>query len=122
MSTTSDNKRLAKNTILLYGRTLLVMLITLYTSRVVLNALGVNDYGISNIVGGFVGFFSIISGTLIATTQRYLNFELGKKDNSQPQKVFGASMCIHVLLALILFIVLESFGLWFLNNRCKRSF
>lgn len=117
MSTTSDNKRLAKNTILLYGRTLLVMLITLYTSRVVLNALGVNDYGISNIVGGFVGFFSIISGTLIATTQRYLNFELGKKDNSQPQKVFGASMCIHVLLALILFIVLESFGLWFLNNR-----
>lgn len=117
MSTTSDNKRLAKNTILLYGRTLLVMLITLYTSRVVLNALGVNDYGISNIVGGFVGFFSIISGTLIATTQRYLNFELGKKVNSQPQKVFGASMCIHVLLALILFVVLESFGLWFLNNR-----
>ena len=117
MSTASDSKRLAKNTILLYGRTLLVMLITLYTSRVVINALGVDDYGISNIVGGFVGFFSIISGTLVATTQRYLNFELGKTDGAQPQKIFGASMCIHILLAIILLVVLESAGFWFLNSR-----
>lgn len=117
MSTASDSKRLAKNTTLLYVRTLLVMLISLYTSRVVLNALGVDDYGISNIVGGFVGFFSIISGTLVATTQRYLNFELGKAENADPKKVFGASMCIHVFLVLVLLLILESIGLWFLNHK-----
>lgn len=117
MSTASDGKRLTKNTILLYGRTLLVMLISLYTSRVVLKALGVDDYGINNVVGGFVGFFSLMSGTLVATTQRYLNFELGKSRDSNPKKVFGASMCIHIVLALFLLVALESVGLWFLNNK-----
>lgn len=117
MTTASDSKRLTKNTILLYARTLVVMLISLYTSRVVLNALGVDDYGINNVVGGFVSLFSIISGTLVATTQRYLNFELGKNSDSNPKKVFGASMCIHIVLALFLLVVLESVGLWFLNNK-----
>ena len=72
MGTQSDNKRLAKNTLLLYGRTFIMMLIGFYTSRVILNALGIENYGINNVVGGFVAMFSIVSGTLTATTQRYI--------------------------------------------------
>lgn len=117
MSTKSSSKRLAKNTILLYARSLFVMVIGLFTSRVVLKALGVDDYGTYNIVGGFVSFFGLLSGTLVATTQRYLNFELGKGDGSNPKKIFGAAMCIHIALALILFVLLESVGLWFLNYK-----
>lgn len=74
-----NSKRIAKNTLLLYGRMLLMMLVSLYTSRVVLNALGVEDYGIYNVVGGVVAMFSVISGSLSAAISRFLTFELGKK-------------------------------------------
>lgn len=114
----SDSKRLAKNTMLLYMRTFLIMIISLFTSRIILNVLGVEDYGIYDIVGGFVSMFSIISGTLVATTQRYLNIEFGK-DNGDPKKYFGIAMNIHFVLAIILFLLLESFGLWFLNTNLQ---
>lgn len=84
----ANNKRIAKNTLLLYGRMLLMMLVSLYTSRVVLNALGVEDYGIYNVVGGVVAMFSVISGSLSAAISRFLTFELGKKDIVQLKKVF----------------------------------
>ena len=119
---TSDSKRLAKNTLLLYMRTLLIMAITLYTSRVILDTLGIEDYGVYQIVGGFVSFFSIISGTLIATTQRYLTFELGKQEKSDPKLIFGAAMTIHFVLVIILFLLLESIGLWFLNHKLNIPF
>lgn len=112
---TSNKKRLAKNTLLLYVRTMLVLFIGLFTSRVILNTLGVENYGIYNVVGGFVSMFSIISHTLTSTTQRFLNFELGKKENSRSQYVFGASMTIHILISLVLVLLLETVGLWFLN-------
>ena len=113
----SNSKRLAKNTVLLYMRTFFVMIIGLFTSRVILQTLGVEDYGTYTIVGGFVSFFSIISGTLVSTTQRFITFELGKGDGANTQKVFGAAMAIHVALAIILLILFETIGLWFLN--CK---
>ena len=80
MNEIADKKRLAKNTIYLYIRTLVVMLITLYTSRVVLQALGASDFGIYNVVGGVVIMFSFISGALATATQRFLSFALGKND------------------------------------------
>lgn len=113
----SDNKRLAKNTLLLYVRSFLVMIVGLYTSRLVIKALGVDDYGVFNIVGGFVVFFSIISGTLVATTQRFITVELGKNDSSNPRKIFSAAMAIHILLAVILLLLFETVGLWFLNYK-----
>ena len=78
--TQSNNKRIAKNTLLLYGRMLLIMAVSLYTSRVVLNTLGVEDYGIYNVVGSVVTMFAFLNGALITSTQRYLTVELGKGD------------------------------------------
>ncbi len=112
---TSSGKRLAKNTLLLYLRTLLVMAIGLYTSRVVLSTLGVENYGIYNVIGGFVSLFTIAGGTLISATQRFLNYELGKKHDSNPNKVFCTAMGIHMMLSAFLLLLFETFGLWFLN-------
>ena len=105
---TNSHKRLAQNTLMLYGRTILIMFIGLFTARIILNVLGINNYGIYNIVGGFVSLFSIVSHTLTSTTQRFLNFELGKKDQRHSQKVFGAAMTIHVVLSIVLIILFET--------------
>lgn len=109
------NRRIAQNTVLLYVRTFFILIISLYTSRVVINTLGIEDYGIYNVVGGFVAMFSIISATLTGTTQRYLTFELGKVENEKSQEVFGAALNIHIGLALLLLLLLETIGLWFIN-------
>ena len=116
MSQASNNKRIAKNTLFLYIRTLLVMVISIFTSRIVLDILGIEDYGIYNVVGGFVSMFSVLGGTLTAASQRFLSFELGK-ETPQIRKVFSTTVCIHIVIALLIFIVLESVGLWFLNNK-----
>ena len=121
METTSSKRRLVKNTSVLYARTLITMVISLFTSRVILQNLGVEDYGIYTVVGGFVSMFAIISSTLTGTTQRYLTYEIGKKENSDPQRVFGISMNIHILLSIIIVLLLETFGLWFLNNKLNIS-
>ena len=113
--TASSSKRLAKNTLLLYLRTLLVMAISLYTSRVILVTLGIDNYGIYNVIGGFVSMFSLAGGTLVSATQRFLNFEIGKKEYSDPNKVFCTSMCIHLILSAILLLLFETIGLWYLN-------
>jgi O-antigen/teichoic acid export membrane protein len=91
------------------------MIIGLYTSRLVLNILGVDDYGIYTIVGGFVAFFSIISGSLVATTQRFITVELGKVGDSNPRKIFSAAMTIHIILASVLLLLFETVGLYVLN-------
>lgn len=115
MESRSDSKRLAKNTLLLYGRTLIMMFIGFYTSRVILNALGIENYGINNVVSGFIAMFSIVSGTLTATTQRYLTCEIGK-ENGNPKKMFGVAMNIHIILAMILFVLFETIGVYLLNH------
>lgn len=113
----SNKKRLAKNTILLYIRTLITLAVGLFTARVIINALGVSDYGIYNIVGGFVSLFSILGGVLISATQRYMNFELGKKEQARSYEVFGAAIGINLGISIFLLVVLETFGLWFLNYK-----
>ena len=112
-----NTKRIAKNTLMLYGRMLFGMLVSLYTSRVVLNALGAEDYGIYNVVGGFVVMFSLISSSLSSSVSRFLTFELGKGNMQRLKDVFSTSLLIHVALACIVLVAAESVGLWFVNNR-----
>lgn len=112
-----SNKRLAKNTMTLYVRTLVIMGVSLFTSRIILQTLGIDNYGIYNIVGGFVALFGIVSNTLVSTTQRYLTFEIGKDNAGNVTKVFSASMNVHLILAGILILLFETIGLWFLNYK-----
>ena len=112
----SNNKRIAKNTLLLYLRTLFTLIINLYASRVVLNALGVEDFGIYNVVGGVVGMFTLISGSMTTATQRFIAFELGKKDGDS-NHVFSATLTIHIAIAAIVVLLGESLGLWFINEK-----
>lgn len=111
-----NNKRIAKNTCFLYLRTLLVMAVTIYTSRIILDVLGVNDYGIYNVVGGFVAMFSVLSGTLTAASQRFIAYELGR-EKPEIRKVFSTTITIHFALAVIILVLLESLGVWFLNYK-----
>lgn len=118
MSDYSDNnKRLVKNTTLLYFRMLLTMGITLYTSRVVLRALGVEDYGIYDLVGGLVALFSVISSTLSVAINRFITYELGAGNQDKLNKVFSTSINIQILVILILIITSETLGLWYLNHK-----
>lgn len=117
MNTTANNRRIAKNTIILYLRMILLMLVSLYTSRVILSALGIEDYGIYNVVGGVVAMFGFINGAMATGTQRYLTFELGRKNYSRLRSVFITSVNIHLLIAFVVIILAETVGLWFLNNK-----
>ena len=114
--TIQDSKRIATNTFLLYLRMLFIMVVNLYTSRIVLATLGVEDYGIYNVVGGFVTMFTFISGAMTTATQRFISFEIGKKDFGKIQTVFSTAVIIHLILAGIIFLVAEIFGIWFLNK------
>jgi O-antigen/teichoic acid export membrane protein len=98
MPTSSNTSRIAKNTLLLYFRMLLTMGVTLYTSRVILNALGIEDYGIYNVVGGVVAMFGILSGSLSSAISRFITFELGKGDLDKLKRIFCTSVNIQVIL------------------------
>lgn len=113
----SANKRIAINTGMLYFRMLFTMGVTLYTSRVVLNALGIEDFGIYNVVGGIVIMFSFLNSAMGASTSRFLIFELGKKDYKQLKKVFSATLSGHIAIAFVIFILAETIGLWFLTHK-----
>lgn len=112
----SSNKQIIRNSIFLYIRMLLVMTVTLYTSRVVLEVLGVTDYGIYSIVGGVIVIFTFINQAMATATQRYITFELGKK-NGNVSDVLSASIVIHFIMAIIIIIMGETVGLWFINNQ-----
>ena len=112
-----DNKKIAKNTLFLYFRMMLLIAINLYASRLVLKLLGVEDYGIYNIVGGVVNMFTFMGGAMTAATQRYLNYYLGQNDIVNLQRVFNASIRIHVIAALFVVLLCESIGIWFLYNK-----
>jgi O-antigen/teichoic acid export membrane protein len=118
-STSANNKRIAKNTMFLYIRMGVSMLVGLYTSRIVLNALGVENYGIYNIVGSFIVAFTFISGPLGTATQRFLNFELGKGPDGRLNKVFNLSFYTYVVLSILLLCVIEIAGIWFLNHKMQ---
>jgi O-antigen/teichoic acid export membrane protein len=117
LSSTENNKRIAKNTLMLYFRMLLIMGVSLYTVRIVLNTLGVEDYGIYNVVGGIVVMFSFLSNTMASASQRFFAFELGRKDYDQLKKTFSMTVTIYLIIAVIILILAETLGLWFLNTQ-----
>lgn len=112
-----NNKRIAKNTLLLYFRMLLTMLISLYTVRIVLNVLGIIDYGIFNVVGGVVIMFSFLSNSMATASQRFFAFDLGRNDTKQLKCTFSMTVIIYALIAIIILFFAETLGLWFLNNQ-----
>lgn len=105
---------IARNTLMLYIRMVLVMAINLFTSRIILQALGVTDYGIYNAIGGVVVFFSFLSGPLSSATRRFLNFELGVNNIEKAKIVFSTSVFIHILLAILVLVLAETVGVWLL--------
>ena len=113
----SNTKRIAKNTLMLYFRQILIMLVSLYTVRVVLNTLGAEDYGIYNVVAGVVTMFSFLSGGMAAASQRYFSFDLGKGNFEQLKKTFSMSLTIYFMLAVIIVFLAETLGLWFVCNK-----
>lgn len=113
----STNKKIAKNAVFLYIRSLLTLAISLYTSRIVLRVLGVEDFGIYNVVGGIVSMFSFLSGTISGVTQRYLTYELGTGNTEKLKKVFNTAMAIHAGIASLIIILAETIGLWFVLNK-----
>lgn len=114
-NTSANNKRIAKNTLLLYFRMLFMMAVSLYTSRVVLNALGVEDFGIYNVVGGVVAMFSMLSGSLSAAITRFITYELGTGNQENLRKIFSSSVTIQIGFALLIILLAEAVGVWFLN-------
>ena len=113
----TQNKTIAKNTALLYVRMGISMLVGLYTSRVILQVLGVTDYGIYSSVGGLVGFVTFINGALSNGTSRFLVFGLGEGDKNKLKDTFSTCFWVHCLLALALALIIEPVGLWFLHHK-----
>lgn len=117
MSNISDNnKRIAKNTLLLYGRMAIMLIVGLFTSRVVLAALGIRDYGIYNVVGGVVSLFAVLTGAMSVTTSRFLTYALGEGNKRKLSITFSTSVNIHILLGVGIAILMEALGVWFLNT------
>lgn len=112
---TENTKRIAKNTLFLYGRMIFGMIVALYTSRLILNALGVEDFGINNVVGGFVAMFSLISSALTSSISRFITFELGRNNQAALKQVFSTSLLIQISLSAVVLLVAETIGLWFVN-------
>lgn len=113
----SDNKRIAKNTLMLYARMGITLLVGLYTSRLVLEALGENDYGIYSVVGGIIIILSFLNSSLSGASQRFINFELGRGSIETVRAVFRSALQLHIIVASIVLILAETIGLWFLNTQ-----
>ena len=113
----SSNTQIAKNSLFLYVRMLVVMLVSLYTARVVLNVLGVEDYGVYNVVAGVVSTFSFLTGTISAATSRFFAFELGRRNEDRLSKYFRLSMLSFIVITFLIIVLAETVGLWFLYNK-----
>ena len=113
----TDNKKIAKNTLFLYIRMLLLIVVTFYTTRVVLQALGVSDFGLYNVIAGFVSMMAFINTSLSNSIQRFLNFEIGKGEKGQVGKYFSVSLASQLFVSIIIMLFAETLGVWFLNSK-----
>ncbi|WP_312825289.1 MATE family efflux transporter [Epilithonimonas sp.] len=113
----SSTKNIAKNSLILYFRMFINMGVGLFTAGIVLNTLGITDYGIYNVVGGFVSMFGFLNASMSSATQRFLSFDLGKNDFEQLRKTFSTTVTIHFAIAILIVLVLETFGLWYINYK-----
>ncbi|QKD71057.1 MATE family efflux transporter [Proteus terrae] len=116
MTYNKRNKTIIKNTLFLYFRMVLILGVSLYTSRVILKILGIEDFGIYNVVGGVVTMLTFISGAMTSATQRFLSFEIGKKNKERLLQTFRMSINIHIIITIFIIIISESIGVWFINN------
>lgn len=116
-NTSANNKRIAKNTLFMYFRMIFVMVISLFTSRINLQSLGIEDYGIYNVVGGFVAMFTVFSNALSAAIQRFITFEIGKEKDGRIKSVFSTSVTIMIVIAIVLMVASDIVGIWFINNK-----
>lgn len=112
-----NNRRIAKNTIYLYIRTLVIMFLSFFTTRIVLEKLGASDYGINNLVAGFTTMFGVLNNILSTSTNRFLSLSLGKNDTELQKKVFSTALVMHLIVAFTVVCILEIAGLWFLENK-----
>ena len=112
-----NKKRVAKNTMMLYLRMLFYMAVSLYTSRVVLQTLGIEDFGIFNVVGGVLSMLGFLNASLTGSTSRFITFALGKNDYSLLRKTFAGTSNLHFGLAIFIVVIAETIGLWFLNTQ-----
>lgn len=113
----SNNKRILKNTLFLYIRMIFTMGVNLYSSRIILDTLGIEDYGIYNIVAGVIVMFGFLNASMSGATSRFITFELGKGNRDSLLKTFTASLTVHIIIAGIIFILGETFGLWWMNTK-----
>ena len=113
----SNSTRIAKNTFFLYIRSFLILVISLYTSRIVLKALGVEDYGIYNVVGGVISMLSFLNTSMAATYQRYFNYEMGRKNEKGVSDLFKSSITVQLIYSIVIVVIAETLGLWFLNTQ-----
>ena len=120
--TSDNNKRIAKNTLLLYFRMLFMMVVSLYTSRVILNTLGIVDFGINNVVGGVITMLGFLTGSLSSASSRYITFDLGKGEMRVMKNTFGNIKSIHYILAGVILLVGETLGLWFMTTQLQIPF
>ena len=116
-SNISSKSTIAKNTTLLYARTVLIMIVTLYTSRVILQALGVEDYGVYTAIGGIIAFLSMVTGPIDSAISRFLTFELGRGDKDRLSRYFSTGLTTMIIFSVLSVIILETAGIWFLNNK-----
>lgn len=112
-----NNKRIAKNTLMLYIRMFFIMAVSLYTSRVILNTLGVEDYGIYNVVGGVITMLSFVNSSLSGAGARFITYSLGQGNEEEQKQVFSTVLLIHYILAIFIIIIAETVGLWFVSNK-----
>ena len=116
LTNSTNKKRIAKNTFMLYIRMLFLMIVNLYTSRVILQALGVEDYGVYNAIAGFIAMFSMVSSAIACAISRFITFVLGQGDKDKLKKVFSTAIIIQLTLATIVVVLVEAVGVWFLNT------
>ena len=117
MQEKTNNKTIAKNTLFLYFRMMFTMVISLFTSRIILQKLGVDDYGIYQAVGGVVGFLSFINGALSTGSSRFLTYALGEGNVEKLKRTFSTTLNIHILISILIVIIAETVGLWFLYHK-----
>ena len=112
-----DNRRISKNTVFLYFRMLILLIVSLFTSRITLHALGVDNYGIYNVVGGFVMMFGILTSSLTAAISRFITVELAADDSGRLKKVFSTSLSVQFIMSLLVAVLAEIIGIWFVFHK-----
>ena len=116
MSVNQNNKRIARNSLMLYLRTIIITIVSFYTTRITIQLLGAEDYGISNVITGIIGFMAIITNSMINASQRFLAFDLGKNDKEQFNRTFSMLINIFAIVSVVGVTVMELIGPWMINN------